>query len=169
MTQIPNDCLAEVLPELEAMQEWLRKPDWDEKFGTREITNWMNDRPCHVIPRTVRILKALYTAHDNAPKRLAETKVRLRLHEAADHLQGIVEREHARLLDEQWQLIGEDPPYKPVLVSRPRDKVIYTPTTAFYDATGIWRVFRSKGGMQLLPFEPTHWMPLPPVPSQVTA
>lgn len=63
-----------------------------------------------------------------------------------------------------WQEIGEYPPHLPVLVSRPTDRVRYTPTTAFHDATGVWRLFRSEGGRKPLPFVPTHWMPLPDVP-----
>ena len=68
-----------------------------------------------------------------------------------------------------WQDIGDDFPHLPVLVSRPDgDGLRYTPTTAFNDATGVWRVFRSEGGMQPLPFVPTHFMPLPPPPFEGT-
>lgn len=31
--------------ELRAIYEWLRRPDWDEPFGTKQIINWLNDRP----------------------------------------------------------------------------------------------------------------------------
>jgi len=64
-----------------------------------------------------------------------------------------------------WLLIGEDFPHLPVLLSRPDgDGLRYTPTTGFNDATGVWRVFRSEGGMEPLPFVPTHYMPLPAPP-----
>ena len=64
-----------------------------------------------------------------------------------------------------WQPI-ETAPGLPVLVSRPNDsRYFYTPTTAYRDAIGVWRLFRSSpGGMQRLPFTPTHWMPLPDPP-----
>lgn len=56
-----------------------------------------------------------------------------------------------------------------VLVSRPTGREVYAPTTAFLDATGVWRVYRSEGGMTPLPFTPSHWMPLPAPPAENAA
>lgn len=63
-----------------------------------------------------------------------------------------------------WQPIASHHCHSAVLVGRPSDNLIYTPTSAFLDVTGVWRIFRSEGGMTPLPFEPTHWMPLPEPP-----
>ncbi len=65
--------------------------------------------------------------------------------------------------ERQWQPISTAPGLV-VLVSRPKDKFVYTPTTAFRDATGVWRIYRSVGGNLPLSFEPTHWQPLPQPP-----
>lgn len=65
--------------------------------------------------------------------------------------------------DHGWQPI-ETAPGLPVLVSRPTDRYVFTPTTAFRDATGVWRLYRSPGGSMRLPFTPTHWTPLPEPP-----
>lgn len=65
----------------------------------------------------------------------------------------------------EWQPIKTYEGCGVVLVSRPTNHLTYTPTTAFRDAVGIWRVFRSEAGMTPLPFKPTHWMPLPVAPS----
>lgn len=44
----------------------------------------------------------------------------------------------------QWRPI-ETAPGLPVLVSRPNDsRYFYTPTTAYRDAIGVWRLFRSS-------------------------
>jgi len=68
-------------------------------------------------------------------------------------------------LPDAWRPIEDDFPHSPVLLSRPDgDGQRYTPTTGFNDATGVWRVFRSEGGMEPLPFVPTHFMPLPSPP-----
>lgn len=40
----------------QAVYEWMRKPDWDAKFGTKEILDWIERRP---IPAMVRIAQAL--------------------------------------------------------------------------------------------------------------
>lgn len=69
------------------------------------------------------------------------------------------------LAGEGWRPISELDSLNPVLVSRPTDNFVYTPTTAFKDATGVWRLFRSPGGMQKLQFAPTHFRPLPAAPS----
>jgi hypothetical protein len=64
-----------------------------------------------------------------------------------------------------WQQMATHKGHGPVIVSRPSDELAYQATTAFLDVTGVWRVFRSEGGMTPLRFEPTHWMPLPSPPS----
>lgn len=64
-----------------------------------------------------------------------------------------------------WQLIETHQGHGPVLVGRVPDECIHQPTTAFLDVTGVWRVYRSVGGMSELPFEPTHWMSLASLPS----
>lgn len=63
-----------------------------------------------------------------------------------------------------WRPISEVADGFVYLVSRPDDRYYYEPTTAFIDATGKWRVFRSEGGCDPLPFEPTHYMKLPKRP-----
>lgn len=68
-----------------------------------------------------------------------------------------------------WMDIADVTGVFPVLVSRPADRYIYTPTTAFKDVTGVWRVYRSEGGNEPLPFEPTHYQFLPPAPEATTA
>lgn len=60
-----------------------------------------------------------------------------------------------------WRPIATHSDHFGVLVSRTPDKYIYGPLAAFVDVTGVWRVLGSEGGMTELPFEPTHWMPLP--------
>ena len=93
-----------------------------------------------------------------------------RLYEA---IEGMAEL-HARLADMEaklpdepradgWQPI-ETAPGLPVLVTRPTDRYVFIPTTAFRDATGAWRLYRSPGGNMRLPFTPTHWMPIPEPP-----
>lgn len=62
----------------------------------------------------------------------------------------------------EWQPIETIPGHGAVLVGHPH----HLPTTAFLDATHKWRVFRSQGGMKRLPFEPTHWQPLPDPPKE---
>lgn len=42
------------------------------------------------------------------------------------------------------------------------------PISAFNDATEVWRILGTKGGMIRLPFTPTRWMPLPPPPEADT-
>ncbi len=64
----------------------------------------------------------------------------------------------------RWQDIATHSGHGAVLVSRPTDKYFYEATTAFVDATGVWRVFRSIQGMAILPFVPTHWQALPAPP-----
>ncbi len=66
----------------------------------------------------------------------------------------------------QWLPIETYKDCFPVLVSRPPDGFISTPTTAFKDVTGVWRVYRSEGGNTPLPFEPTHWQYLPRPPTK---
>jgi hypothetical protein len=70
--------------------------------------------------------------------------------------------------DRGWAMIWEPiETYEgrgPVLVSRPTVREIFTPTAAFLDVTGVWRVFRSEGGNWPLSFQPTFWMPLPKPP-----
>jgi hypothetical protein len=60
-----------------------------------------------------------------------------------------------------WRPIETHSDHFGVLVSRTPDKYIYGPLAAFLDVTGVWRVLGSEGGMTELPFEPTHWQPLP--------
>jgi hypothetical protein len=83
-------------------------------------------------------------------------------------LNAIISEQAARIVtllnEREWQPI-ETAPGCAVLISRPTDKLMYRPTSAFRDATGVWRVFRSDGGNTPLPFEPTHWMPLPYPPA----
>lgn len=67
-----------------------------------------------------------------------------------------------------WSQIADYDGCGVVLVSRAPDKLYYQPTTAFRDAGGTWRVFRSEGGMAELGFEPTHFMPTPPEPVAAT-
>jgi len=64
-----------------------------------------------------------------------------------------------------WQPIDKLVGHRPVLVSRPTDSQVYTATAAFLDVTGVWRIFRSEGGMTPLPFEPTVFQPLPTPPA----
>lgn len=45
------DDKAKMLEDAEAVWEWLRKPDWDEKFGTKEILDWIEKRPCSAMYR----------------------------------------------------------------------------------------------------------------------
>lgn len=71
--------------------------------------------------------------------------------------------------DDPWSPISDYCDHGVVIVSRPDDKLYYEPTTAFLDATGVWRVFRSEGGSARLPFEPTHFMPTPPRPKAKAA
>ena len=66
--------------------------------------------------------------------------------------------------DDPWSPISDHSGNGVVIVSRPDDKLYYEPTTAFLDATGVWRAFRSEAGSARLPFEPTHFMPTPPRP-----
>lgn len=74
--------------------------------------------------------------------------------------------EAARLRSEvpEWLPIEKYSGHSVVLVSRQDGEFFYTPTTAFLDATGVWRVFRSKGGMTPLDFEPTDFQYLPATP-----
>lgn len=65
-----------------------------------------------------------------------------------------------------WQPIERMTGHPVVLVSRPTGRLRHEATTAFLDATNVWRVFRSEGGMTPLPFEPTHFMPLPEPPRE---
>jgi hypothetical protein len=67
----------------------------------------------------------------------------------------------------EWRPINTHNDHLGVLVSRPSDRVMYGPHAAFKDATGVWRILGSVGGMTKLRFEPTHWMPLPE-PPQIT-
>jgi hypothetical protein len=80
---------------------------------------------------------------------VARARQALRLHEAAE---------------DGWLPIEQHTGAFPVLVSRPTDREVYKPTTAFVDATGVWRVFRSEGGNTPLPFVPTHYQELPAPP-----
>jgi len=66
-----------------------------------------------------------------------------------------------------WRPIADAHDCSVYIVSRPDDQFCYEPTTAFKDAGGTWRVFRSEGGMEPLPFEPTHFLPTPPRPGQI--
>ena len=52
----------------------------------------------------------------------------------------------------------------PILVGRARPARGSSVLAAFMDATGVWRVLGSYAGMDVLPYEPSHWMPLPPAP-----
>ncbi len=51
-----------------------------------------------------------------------------------------------------------------VLVCRETPTEQRRATSAFMDATGVWRLYNSEGGMTPLPFDPTHWQPLPAPP-----
>lgn len=54
-----------------------------------------------------------------------------------------------------------------VLVGRPAySSDQFGPATAFKDVTGVWRVYLSCGGMDPLPFEPTHYMLRPDPPAE---
>ena len=76
------------------------------------------------------------------------------------------DREGDRL---EWRPIENYEGHGAVLVSRPTTaREAFSATTAFFDATNVWRVFRSKGGMTPLPFKPTHWMPLPEAPAHLS-
>jgi hypothetical protein len=81
-------------------------------------------------------------------------------------LQSPTDREGDRL---EWRPIESYEGHGAVLVSRPTTaREAFSATTAFFDATNVWRVFRSKGGMTPLPFKPTHWMPLPEAPTHLS-
>ena len=85
------------------------------------------------------------------------------LDKAADQLQ----RYREALEAQGWQPIETHSGCAAVLVSRPTtEREAWSATSAFMDATNVWRVFRSKGGMTPLPFKPTHWQPLPFPPLQ---
>lgn len=65
---------------------------------------------------------------------------------------------------DDWRDIGTYQGCPVVLVSRPTDHFVYTPTTAYRDATGVWRVFGSHANATPLRFTPTHWQALPNPP-----
>lgn len=63
------------------------------------------------------------------------------------------------IMQPKWTPIDENIGHLVVLVTRETTKYDrFTPTTAFKDATGVWRVFNSVGGMTRLPFDPTLYM-----------
>ena len=51
--------LRRLLLDLDKLQAWLREPDWAETFGTREITDWLNNRPTAVLPSAIGKISVL--------------------------------------------------------------------------------------------------------------
>lgn len=87
-----------------------------------------------------------------------------------DDLTGWADR-LAALPKQGWLPISEVDDSFPRLVGWPRSRYEnsrFDPTTAFKDAAGVWRVLYSKGGMEPVPYRPTHYMPLPPPPEGET-
>lgn len=55
MTETPAADIVE--QQLSSLQEWLREPDVAEKFGNREILDWINRRPTHVVPKVLATIR----------------------------------------------------------------------------------------------------------------
>jgi hypothetical protein len=66
-----------------------------------------------------------------------------------------------------WQPIEtHDGDSLPVVVGRANERNrFYYPLSAFLDVTGVWRVLCSPGGNTPVPYEPTHFQPLPQPPN----
>jgi len=109
-----------------------------------------------LVHRLVKFAKAVETASQRERIGLLLDHA----HEAADAILALLSPEQG------WRDVGEVKCGRPVLVSRAEDGMHFTPTTAFIDATGVWRVFRSEDGMEPLPFVPTHWQPIPAPPTK---
>lgn len=60
-----------------------------------------------------------------------------------------------------WQPISSAPKGDPVQVISDDSEHHWLPMTASWDASGRWYRPASRDG---LPYEPTHWRPLPPSP-----
>lgn len=78
----------------------------------------------------------------------------------------VARAEQAQGVEGGWLPIETPPPRSlPTLVSRPAYSADqFGPVAAFVDVAGVWRVWLSEGGDSPVPFEPTHWRPLPPPP-----
>ncbi len=56
----------------------------------------------------------------------------------------------------QWRDISTYEGCSPVIVTRVDCKFLFHSYAAFLDVTGVWRIFGSAGGNELLRFTPTH-------------
>lgn len=74
-------------------------------------------------------------------------------------------QEAEKALEDGWQPI-ETAGYAGALVTaRNRHGAFREPISAFKDATDVWRILGSRGGMTQVSFNPTHWRPLPTPPA----
>jgi hypothetical protein len=69
----------------------------------------------------------------------------------------------------RWKGIESYLGHKAALVGAWNGYGVFVTGAAFLDATGVWRVLHSEGGMSEMPFEPTHWLPLPAAPTPEAA
>ena len=51
------------LADLTALQEWMREPDNAKTFGTKQILEWLNRRPTHVVSKVLATLDRLEAFH----------------------------------------------------------------------------------------------------------
>jgi hypothetical protein len=62
MTPTPTNADDVTVRQLNELQDWLREPDHAEHFGQREIIDWLNRRPTHVVPKAIHALRIAHQA-----------------------------------------------------------------------------------------------------------
>lgn len=65
----------------------------------------------------------------------------------------------------EWQTIDKAGYSAYLVTAKNRYGCFREPISAFKDATDVWRILGTRGGMTRLSFNPTHFSPLPEPPN----
>lgn len=64
--------VAGLVQRIEKAQEWMRAPDWDERFSFSDMTRWINDRPTSLLPNVAAVLRSAAERTERLEERLRE-------------------------------------------------------------------------------------------------